>query len=200
MLKDKKYLKVSYFQKSKMLFAIIAGIKYYGDPENQLLNTYLFSTEIDESILDYYLFAEFTKNIELDEHLLALLHATYTTENDTELYIFNIMEHKEDVDKFLLGKYSEFTVASKDKILFYYNYFPKDRNKKYIKPTNLHNLRGMLHFYTFLYPEECKEQLAEEMTESMFKTKEEAMATLSSMKELCKEYDMEKETLKLKVL
>lgn len=190
-IKDSKYLKIGYFQKSKILFAIIAVQKYYKD---KLINTYLFSPHLDESILDYYLFVEFKEDVVLDEDLERYLYCSYNTEDDTKLYIFDMTDFKDDIDKFLLGSYSEFSEQSKDKILHYFGYYSKDSRGKIIK-CNVHALNGMLHYYTFLYPDKCKEQIANDMNNSLFASKGEALMILKGMKEICLPYDMEKETI-----
>lgn len=199
-IEDTKYLRISYFQKSKLLFALIAGNNYNGEDKNKVINTYLFSTEIDENILDYYLLAEFGKDVELDETLLKNLYTTYSTENNTDLYIFDISCYKDDIDKFLIGEYSQFSEEAKKEILNYYGYYDKNKQGKIVVDSNVHKIGGMLHIYTFLYPQECKEYIAEDMANSLFGTKQEALQTLNYMKEVCPAYDMQKETIKTKLI
>ena len=91
-IQDGKYLKVKYFNKSKILFPFIAGKPYWKNGK-KLIETYLFANSLDESILDYYLFAEFEKGVELDDKIIQYLYSKYETEDGTDLYIFDLKEY-----------------------------------------------------------------------------------------------------------
>ncbi len=197
-IEDGRYLKIKYFNKSKMLFAFIAGKPYWKN-EKRLRQTYLFANTLDESILDYYLFAEFDEGVELDEKILQYLYAKYETEDKTELYIFDLTNFKDDVDKFLEGSYSEFSKDRKSDVLRYNGY---PINKKGELIGKIKDMKGALHFYTILNPDNCKDEIAEEMVEvhQMFDTKNEALSVLRVMKEVCEPYDKDKETYKKEIL
>ena len=197
-MKDGKFLKIKYFNKSILLFAFIAG-KAYWKNNKKLLETYLFANTMDESILDYYLFAEFEKGVILDEKILDYLYSHHITEDNTDLYIFDLTKFKKDIDKFLLGEYSEISEQRKIDILKY-NGYPLNSKGEVIG--EIEELKGQLHFYTILNPEKCKYLIANEMVNvhEMFDTKYEALRILKTMKEICEPYDQEKETYKKEIL
>ena len=197
-VEDGRYLKIKYFNKSKMLFAFIAGKPYWKN-DKKIIETYLFANALDESILDYYLFAEFEDGVELDDKIIEYLYAKYKTEDGTELYIFDLTNFKDDVDKFLSGSYSEFTQERKADVLRYHGY---SLTKKGEIMGRIENVKGQLHFYSILNPEKTKDAIAEEMVKvhKMFDTKQEALGILQMMKEVCEPYNKDRETYKKNII
>ena len=197
-MKDGRYLKIKYFNKSKLLFAFIAGKPYWKN-DKSLIETYLFANALEESILDYYLFAEFERGVELDDKIVEYLYAKYDTEDGTELYIFDLTNFKDDVDKFLEGSYSELSQERKTEILKY-NGYPIDKKGDIIGGTS--SIKGKLHFYSILNPEKCRDIIVNEMVtfHDIFNTKSEALNVLRVMKEICEPYNKDKETYKKNII
>jgi len=184
-----KYFITDYFQKSKhFLFPLINKKTQEG-----LIDTFLLADHVKENINEYYLLCEIEKDVELNGDLEKYLYTTYETEDNTELHIFDISSLSEEVEKFLAGAYSEYTIDSKNRILKYHNWNVDVNNvKKTFTDPNTH-----LHFYVTLYPEKFKQEYSEGLYNSnllFFKNKDEVLNIVKTMKELCPIYDVVQET------
>lgn len=185
------YYIISYFQKSlHLLLPLITKKQQEG-----VIDTFLFANELDENILDYLIICEIKKGVELNEELQKYLTCTYETENDTDLFIFDMSHISDEVDKFLMGQYSEYNKESKDNVLIYHKWESKGRPYT-VQEIKKNTQKSAIHFYVILYPNEFKENVAEDMVNeyNLFSTKEEALAVLKEMKELFPSYDEQKET------
>lgn len=195
-----KYYVTEYIQKSKtMLFPIVSKEKQPG-----LITCYLFSEEFDENIYDYYLIAEMSKGSILNGHLEKCLYTTYETEDGNDLYIFDISDVSEDVDRFLLGDYSDYSKESKANMLKYYSWTRMVGGNKVIfsvKEIKDNLPKTNLHIYVFLYPSDFKQELAEELVKNykLYDNMEDALRVLKQMKELCPKFDEKRETLTKKL-
>ena len=202
-LTKNKYIMTEYFQKSlNLLFPILTENKQEG-----VINTYLFAEHLKEDIIDYYLLCEMDKSIDLVQDLQDLLYASYDIdgEENTELCIFDISSKEIEVDKFLKGSYSEYSQESKRKILCYYSwcFFNPTLNRKEIIP--IERVKQLKEanpkFYTFLYPNDFKKEIAIEMTDNLklYDKKQECLKVLNQIKEFALPYDVELETFKKKI-
>lgn len=198
-VKEGRYLKIGYFQKSRILFGLIAGETYTATDKKLLLTTYLFADSLDESIIEYFLYAEFEAGVELDSKITQYLYASYKTEEGTELYIFDLTQFKDDVEKFIDGQYSEFSKNAKRDILKFNKYPIGDDGKLTRK---LDDIKGNLFFYTIFNPIECREKIAEELYEinDICSSKEEAYKILKEMREICEPFNKDRETFKNKLI
>lgn len=201
-MKDLRYIQEGYFQKSfKLLLPIFAKTEQLG-----IINTYLFADYIKEDIVDYFFLCELEKGTELNKHLQRVLYACYDIEgSDTELCIFNIYEYKDDIEKFLNGQYSKFSKKAKEDILKYHKWtYPHPSTKELIVvPISLikKQQNTIVFFYTILYPEDFRQEAAEDITRILnFSNKEETLKILSSVKEFTSTYDLDKETFKKKII
>lgn len=190
------YYVISYFQKSlHLLLPLITKKQQEG-----VINTFLFANELDENILDYLLICEIEKGVELNEELQKYLTCTYETENNTDLFIFDLSHISNEVDKFLLGHYSKYNKKSKDNVLLYHKW-----DIRGVPPTvesiKKNKQNSAPHFYVILYPNEFKENVAEDMANefNFYETKEEALKVLNEMKELFPAFDEEQETYTNKI-
>lgn len=185
-------MRITYFQKSRAVLFPLTEIK------NEFLsNTYLFSDEIEESILDGILLCNFSSDIQSDKVV-----SVYPLENDTYLYSIDISDYQEDINKFLAGEYSKLSETAKEKVLQFYNVYYKS-NGKLIKRTKDQLIAGnqSIEMYSLLFPEECKKEIAKELVDinKLYDNYQEAYKVVKSMKELYPIYNLDKETLKLKI-
>ncbi len=193
-----RYFRISYFQKSKLLFAMIANdLKERYDPF--LVNTYLFSNneDIPEDINSYHLLVEFKNGVELSEDLKKLLLSVYSIEDDSAIHIFDVEAFKSDIDKFMMGAYSMFSNESKYRIMYYYNIYPKNERGDIIKissATLKAHKPGVLEVNAFFYPAEYKNEIASEMVGIIYEDKLQALEGLKDVQEIVAIYDKEKET------
>lgn len=199
---ERKFLRLAYFQKSKLLFAMIAqNLRTNFSP--YLIETYLFNDITEENIEDYYLLAEFKSDFEITPKLEKYLTNVYETIEGTFLYAFHLVSHKEDVDKFMQGKYSEFSEDTKSKIAFYYNIYSFDERSKTIikvsKETLLKLRSGPFEMQVILNPSEYIREVAEEMVPLIYEDLGEAINNVINMKEIAKKYDRRKETFTKKI-
>ena len=99
----------------------------------------------------------------------------------------------------MLGDYSDLSKERKAEILRYSGY--KVNNNGEISG-KLEDVKGKVHYYTILNPEESKELIAKEMVEvhKMFDTEKEALNILKLMKEICEPYNKDKETFKKNII
>ena len=198
--KTDRYFRKTYFQKSKLLFGIISDLQM-SDCE-ELIQTYLFSNEIEENVLDYYLLCEFSTEFKLSVKLENILTNIYQTVDNTFVYVFHLIDYKDDVDKFLKGDYSNFSEESKNNIMFFYYIYPKSDTDEIIKiPTQIlkDKKKGSLQMHVFFNHKDYIEELSEEMTDVIYDSKEEAIHILKDMKEILEIYDRERETLNKKI-
>lgn len=201
MIKKSKYFITSYFQKSfNLLFPLISKERQEG-----IINTYLFAEQLDENILDYLLICEIKKGVELNKYLQRYLCSTYETDENTDVCIFDLNHISEEVDKFLSGNYSEYTEESKKDILRYNNWEKQiGRNKVVITVKDIKELKfdSNVHFYVFLYPDDFRKEVAEDMVKEydLYDTVAEAVKTIKGIKELCPIYDLDKETLNKNII
>ena len=196
-INDSHYYVMNYFQKSlHLLFPLITKKQQGG-----VINTFLFANELEENILEYVLICEMKKKVELNEELQKYLLCTYETEDNTDLLIFDVSHISNEVDKFLMGQYSEYSQKSKDSILIYHKW---DSKGKALTVEQIKNGKQTsdLHFYVILYPNDFKENVAEDMVNeyNLFNSKKEALSVLKEMKELFPTYDNEKETYTSKII
>ena len=193
---DSHYYVISYFQKSlHLLFPLITKQQQEG-----VINTFLFANELDENILDYFLICEMEKDVELNEDLQKCLSCTYETENNTDLFIFDMSHISDEVDKFLMGQYSQYNKESKESVLIYHKWDYK--GKVYtVEQIKKNKQNSALHFYVILYPDDFKENVADDMVNeyNLYNSKEEALSVLKEMKELFPTYSEEKETYTNKI-
>lgn len=190
-----KYFMTKYFQKSRnFLLPLISR-----EAQEGLLNSYLFAEGLEENISEYFLICEIRKGCELNEDLARCLYSTYENEVGNDICLFDLSSVKADVDKFLDGRYSQYSVESKHKILRYFKWGKKVPSGAVMTVKEVKQLKNdkELHFYVFLYPESFKEEVAEEMYSiyNIFSSYNEALQVLKEMKELCSPYDADKETL-----
>lgn len=194
---DSHYYVMSYFQKSlHLLFPLITKKQQEG-----VINTFLFANELEEDILEYVLICEMKKKVEINEELQKYLLCTYETEDNTDLLIFDMSHISDEVDKFLMGQYSQYNQTSKDSILIHHKWEYRG------KPLSVEEIKknkqtSALHFYVILYPDDFKENVAEDMVYeyNLYNSKHEALSVLKEMKELFPTYDNEKETYTSKII
>jgi hypothetical protein len=103
-------------------------------------------------------------------------HSFKQVEDNRGVYVFDFSTYEKDWNKILEGKYSELSHAYKKKIENFYG--KRDANYAYIE--------------SFLYPEKYYSMYAE-----MLKVKEEL---LREVKELCSEFDLDKENLTASII
>ena len=116
-------LRSSYFQKSKFFLYPMLRIPRIISPTK----TYLF-WEDKYGRKDYRLICEY-KNFTIDtdrviEKKNLFAHSMYDNfyeTDDTLIYVFNLVKHKEILDIFIEGKYSQIPKAYKNAILAYYD-------------------------------------------------------------------------------
>lgn len=197
-----KYYRTSYFQKSRLLLPLITNLSF-NDLKNNLIETYLFGDYIDENIMDYCLITEFKNEIDLDDEMISNLLCIYNTE-DSIIYVFSLEKYKKDIDLFLQGEYSKFKDETVYKIASYFYIFQKDKYGKIIKTKNenLKNKEGYIHIYVFFRPKEFQKDIAEDMVKEydLFSTIEEALKSIKEMEEIIPIFDINKETLKKKII
>ena len=191
-----RYIVKNYFQKSKHLLFPLLNTKQEG-----LINTYLFAEYIEnEGILEYKLFCEIKKGVEIKKELSKYLTEAYETEDGTDLCIFDIEHLKTEVELFLKGEYSNYPENKKHDILKYYGWH---KNGKVINVAEVKRLKGdtALHYYVFLYPSQFINEIAEDLVNlDMYNTISEAKETIKKTKEFATLYDLEKETFTKKIV
>jgi hypothetical protein len=168
-----------YFQKSKVflypVLEIKKGVRYvpmetyiawedvYSSEDNMFLC--LYSAENDK---DYKAFQE--------KYLLnhKLLKEYHKLDNDLFLFVFNFNKFKYDMEKFMTGKYSRFSINFKNKISKFFGEV------------------GTIPTYidSYINPEEYHDRYAESLKVSL--------DTIKDVHELCSKPDIDKETLKYK--
>lgn len=182
--KKATYVYPTYFQKSlNFLFPLLGFAK---EDTYQPENTYLWypgeeSIDTLEMIVHYK--ADDSKLYSMFEQKVILenphLEACYTVDIG-KLYIFDMSHHTDTVEKFMRGKYSEFSSGIKKKILSYHG----ASLDKIPRPGRV--------FHTALYPELYMEQVAAEIGETV--------ETLMEVGELCSPLVRSKETYTGKVV
>ena len=186
-----KYYSVNYFQKSRNLLLPLGlsnGIR------NEGIQSYLFCDSLDEDILEYNLLVKVDKGVEIiDEQFLDKVVKVYEKE-EFDIYVLDISEWGEDIDSFMKGEYSKYTEKAKKKILKAFNNLNGDN---FIAKSEL---TGGYKFYVIFFPDQYKEEVAQELWEvhELFNTKAEAWEVVKEMKEFCAPYSKMKETLCLK--
>ena len=192
-----KYIISDYFQKSKhFLFPLITSKQQEG-----LISTYLFADYLKEDIIDYYLICEIERNTDLNEDLEKLLYTSYDTVENTEVHIFDLTFVSEEVNKFLAGAYSQYTIESKNKILQYYKWSTDvDAIKERHAADNT-----QLHFFVILFPEKFRDEYTTDLFnakiggKSLFSSARDVHDVVRGMKELGAIYDLDKETFKKEI-
>ena len=173
-----KKVYAEYFQKSKVflypLLKIKKGIKYVP------VETYIAWDGVYDFKACKYVCLYISKDSEeytLFEQKYLISHKLfeeyYKLENDTHVYVFDFSEFKHDLNMFKLGKYSKFSIKTKEKIL---NFFGdvgtiSDYINSYVHPADYHEL------------------YAEHLGVSL--------NTIEQVYELCSKPDLEKENLKI---
>lgn len=169
------------------------------------INTYLYCDAIEESILDYKILALYKHSNETDfdkwskEVVIKhpMLDNCYVTE-DGILYVFNLIEKKDLVDKFLNGEYTKFLDKDKKEIINYHitgipasaglDFFKKEESFRKDKDHNL-------FLVSSLYFKDFKEEITKEMVDKYYNTLGEAKQNIDSMKEICPIFNLSRETL-----
>ena len=173
-----KKVYAEYFQKSKVflypLLGIRKGVKYvpvetyitwedvYTKEDYKFL--YIYSAKDDKK---YRLFEE----VYLTSH--KLFEEYYKPSEDTHLYIYDYSKFKHDLDMFRKGKFSKFSLKTKEKI------------------SNFFGDAGTIADYiqSYIHPEKFHELYAEHLDISL--------NTIEEVYELCSKPDLKKESLEI---
>jgi len=141
---------MQYFQKSKIFLYPLLGIRK--GEEFVPMETYicwdgLYSQGDYKYICIYNInrnlkFKNFENNVIRSNEFLEL---AMTIDKNTQLYVFDLSKYKNDIDMFLKGSYSNFSINSKNKIIKYFG--SVGRIAKYIN--------------SYLYPEDYHEVYAQ---------------------------------------
>jgi hypothetical protein len=183
---ESNYIYKTYFQKSLNFLFTLLG---YSKMETFVpKNTYLWWEEGEENIetldilVHYHPEDETLFEIFEKKELMTHPHfdSCYSIEGGGKLYVFNLAHHVDTVEKFLRGRYSQFTDQVKKRIL---NYHGASLDKV---------PRPGRTFHTSLYPELYMEQVAKEIKVDIEELKE--------IGELCSIYDKKRETFSGKFL
>ena len=195
---ESKYFATFYMQKSKhFLFPLISDTVY----RNDAIKSYLFCNELEESIKENFLILQVQKNLDIKDDLLNQYIVSVYEKDKFDLYIIDLCHWEEDIKKFLEGKYSQLSAAAKNRILKYFKYNKisiKDKSLKFKTPEEIAaSVNGTYYFQVFLYPEEFKSYVIEEMVDvyELFDTYQEAERVFEEIGGFCPVYDEEKETL-----
>jgi hypothetical protein len=175
-----KQVYAEYFQKSKVflypLLKIKKGVRYvpietyiswdevYGNDQNKFICMY--SAKDDEN------YKRFEK-VYLTSH--KLFEEYYKPDEDTHLYIYDYSKFKHDLDMFKEGKYSKFTVKTKQKISDFFG--------------DVGTIADYIQSY--IHPESFHELYAEHLGVTL--------ETIEQVYELCSKPDLDKENLKINV-
>lgn len=165
-----------YFQKSKVFLYPLLDIKkgekyvpaetYIGWDTLYIPGDYKFICIYNcKRTVKYKLFEDHA--IKQNKHF----ESHFELEPGKQLYVFDYSDYKHDYDMFIKGKYSKFSIKTKDKIIKYFGKIGKTSN--YIK--------------SFLYPEDYHEEYAEAL--------EVPIDSIKDVYEVCSIPNMEKETL-----
>lgn len=169
-----------YFQKSKVFLYPLLQIKK-GEDFVPVETYILWEGLYDESKFKYICIYRTEKTMEyklFEDRVLKnhrLLECSVSLSNKKHLYVFDYSSYKHDFEMFINGKYSKFSLATKNKILKYFGKVGKISD--YIK--------------SFLNPEEYHEIYAEALMVDI--------QDIRSVYEVCSIPDIDKETLKEKI-
>lgn len=136
-----------YAQKSKLFLLPLTGLKK--DTHIKPVCTYVIDTERGITELDYKLIVPFTKDESSefsyyeDSYILKSKNLDITNYFETDklcIYVFDLYEYKEDYDRFLEGKYTEFSTRTKSLINIYWGkvqgkkFYPHPKIEAYMSP------------------------------------------------------------------
>ena len=171
---------MQYFQKSKIflypLLEIRKGEQFV--PIDTFVCWDNLYTENDYRYICIYNSRKDLKFINFENKVLKshrLFEFSTSIDKDTQLYVFDLSEYKNDIDMFIKGAYSNFSIKSKNKILQYFGTI--GRISSYIK--------------SYLNPEEYHEVYAKELAVDIKLIKE--------VHEICTPPNLNKETYKGKI-
>ena len=137
----------NYAQKSKLFLLPLVGIKK--DTHIKPVCTYIIDRERNISELDYKLIVPFKKEESSeyshyeDSYILKSKYLDIANYHETEdccVYVFDLYDFKEDYDKFLEGKYTEFSTRTKSLVNIYWGkvegkkFYPHPKIEAYISP------------------------------------------------------------------
>ena len=184
-----KFFIDDYFSKSWKFLYPLLGI------ETKPMGTYLYWEEINDCIDEYKLLVEYSKSIEVEHSSLSCIYET----EDSNVYVFNLENFRADIDHFMQGSYSKFSGKAKEKVLKHWKWI-KDGRQMYSSEAKLTD--GDPHYHVFFYPSIFRELVAKEWHENFkyFGTYKEALDMVDNVQELCSRFDLDKETLKKKLV
>ncbi len=174
------------------------------------VNTYLYCDCIDESILDYKLIAlyKFAPNEPWDLwERKVLLNNSYLETNylslDGNIYVFNLTQHRDTVDKFLRGEYTKISRLDKEEI--YKSIFKKQdgySTEWFMNKANFEDSCNLSRVTALnFHIKEFKEKVIEDLYKmGWYSTKAEAAETIKDMKEICPIFDLSKESLSTELI
>jgi hypothetical protein len=170
-----------YFQKSKSFLYPALGIKRgsYIAPSQTYISWGTDVRPVDKNLICVYELQNTEAYHQFEKSALfgnALFSNFYTAEGNKGVYTFNFSDYKDDWNFFLLGKYSQLSMALKQKIRTYFG--PSSNEYAYMD--------------SYLFPHKYYDTYAE-----LFGVERDL---LEQGGELCDAYDQEKENLKIKVL
>lgn len=173
-------LYTEYIQKSRIFIYPLLDIRKGSEAvpiESYISWTGLYAPDNMKFVCVYHLrdddvFRRFEKNKLTGNKLF---HSFYETTTDEGVYVFDMSEYKQDWEKFLVGKYSQITTDTKNKILKFFM-----ANK-----SNYHQINS------YLNPEIYYEQYA-----NLLNINEKILRDVG---ELCSKPELKKENLKAKV-
>ena len=192
--KSKYYIKY-YIRKSFRILLPLVEENLSLIKKTKAMNAYLYWDQIEDSILDNKLLVEYPKGSEYGGNKLTI--GSYSTES-SEILVYDLDEYKEDVLQFLEGNYSKFSTKAKDKILTFYQWVDKG---KVINVETANKGTLIPQWHVILYPDSYREIIGNELWETdCFDSLSEALLVTKDMVEFLPLFDLEKETLKKKLI
>lgn len=138
---------MQYFQKSKIFLYPLLGIRKgeeFVPTETYICWDGLYSENNYKYICVYNINRNLKFKLFEDKVLKSheLLEMATIIDKNTQLYVFDLSKYKNDIDMFLNGSYSNFSISSKNKILKYFGNVGRIAGyiKSYLNPEEYHEV------------------------------------------------------------